>query len=151
MLMFYKQEQTFLRVFFLVTKCEIHEHPETGSLTQGYNPSATFYIQFVTCESQKKMEPNRCYACADLLFIASIQEPRAYGQECCGIFLYHNCVDLQQLKSKCVSCDECQNGLLLKTLAVTDLVVIDGQAPNYKQARRKELCVICMEQETFAD
>ena len=114
--------------FFLVTKCEIHEHPETGSLTQGYNPSATFYIQFVTCESQKKMEPNRCYACADLLFIASVQEPRAYEQECCGIFLYHNCVDLQQLKSKCVSCDECRNGLLLKTLAVTDLVVIDGQA-----------------------
>ena len=151
MLMFYKQEQTFLRVVFWVTKGEIHEHPETGSLTQGYNPSATFYIQFVTCESQKKMEPNRCYACADLLFIASIQEPRAYEQECCGIFLYHNCVDLQQLKSKCVSCDECQNGLLLKTLAVTDLVVIDGQAPNYKQARQKELCVICMEQETFGD
>ena len=97
------------------------------------------------------MEPNRCYACADLLFIASVQEPRAYEQECCGIFLYHNCVDLQQLKSKCVSCDECQNGLLLKTLAVTDLVVIDGQAPNYKQAQRKELCVICMEQETFGD
>ena len=54
--MFYKQEQIFLRVFFLVTNCEIHEHPQTGSLTQGYNPSATFYIQFVTCGSQKKME-----------------------------------------------------------------------------------------------
>ena len=149
--MFYKQEQIFLRVFFLVTKCEIHEHPQTGTITQGYNPSATFYIQFVTCESQKKMEPKCCYACADLLFIANLQERRVYERECCGIFLHHNCVDLQHLKSECVSCDECPNWLLLKTLVLPDLVVIDDQAPNYEQVRQKELCIICIEQETFGD
>ena len=97
------------------------------------------------------MEPNSCYTSADLLFVASLQERRAYEQECCGIFLHHNRVDRQHLKSKCVSCNECRNGLLLKTLAIPDLVVIDDQAPNYEQARQKELCVICMEQETFGD
>ena len=34
-----QKEQIFLRVLFLGTKCEIQEHPQTGTLTQGYKNS----------------------------------------------------------------------------------------------------------------
>ena len=34
-----QKEQIFLRVFFWGTKCEIQEHPQTGTLTQGYKNS----------------------------------------------------------------------------------------------------------------
>ena len=112
---------------------------------QAHLPKA-IKIQPVSNILQKKMEPKRCYACADLLFIASLHERRAYERERCWIFLHHNCVDLQHLKSKCVSCDERRNGFLLKTLAVPDLVSSAtqpflGSSRNAPPHKWQERCV----------
>ena len=49
---------------------------------QAHLPKA-IKIQPVSNILQKKMEPKRCYACADLLFIASLHERSAYERERC--------------------------------------------------------------------
>ena len=47
------------------------------------------------------------------------------------------------LQSKCASCNQCTDGLLLKTIPFPDLVVIEEESSEL--VRSKDLCVICME------
>ena len=66
------------------------------------------------------MEQERCYACLDLLFLASRPE---------------------YLQSECVSCNEHR-----KTVPVPDLIVIDKESSEL--VRSKDLCVVCMDPES---
>ena len=72
------------------------------------------------------MEQERCYACLDLLFAASLEERRAYKRDCCGTSFHHNCVRPEYLQSECVSCNEHR-----KTVSVPDLVLIDEERRSW--------------------
>ena len=50
------------------------------------------------------------------------------------------------IQSKCASCNECADGLLLKTVPFPDLVVIEEESSEL--VRSKDLCVICMDSES---
>ena len=52
----------------------------------------------------------------------------------------------EYLQSKCASCNEYTDGLLLKTVPFPDLVVIEEESSEL--VRSKDLCVICMESES---
>ena len=92
------------------------------------------------------MEQVRCYGCSNLLILASLEERRAYKRDCCGISFHHNCVKQEFLTSKCVSCNTCTDGLLLKKVPFPDLVVVEEELSEL--ASSKILCCICMEPES---
>ena len=88
------------------------------------------------------MEQERCYACLDLLFLASLEERRAYKRDCCGTSFHHNCARPEYLQSKCGSCTDEHR----KTVPVPDLVLIDEESSELVLS--KDLCVICMDPES---
>ena len=87
------------------------------------------------------MEQERCYACLDLLFLASLEGRRAYKRDCCGTSFHHNWVRPEYLQSECVSCNEHR-----KTVPVPHLVVIDEESSEL--VRSKDLCVVCIDPES---
>lgn len=87
------------------------------------------------------MEQERCYACLDLLFLASLEGRRAYKRDCCETSFHHNCVRPEYLQSECVSCNEHR-----KTVPVPDLVVIGEESSELVPS--KDLCVVCMDPES---
>ena len=68
------------------------------------------------------------------------------------LYLLSKCLDdsdnaiSEYLQSKCASCNQYTDGLLLKTVPFPDLVVIEEECSQL--VRSKDLCVICMESES---